>query len=137
MLHVFAITYDMKGDVCCLFGTSLQSAAAALLDHLVEAHPQEDWSDEVWTSEAIAADVDAAIFEVERRIGYEVRHLTVDLGEALAHEHEGEAPAVLVIPVDAWHRMHESLELDSISAAATPDVREQMVRDLESIIELS
>jgi hypothetical protein len=133
MLHVFTITYDMKGDVGYLFGTSLRGAAVALLDCLIETWPEEDWSDEQFTAEAIEADVRAASIAVERKIGYPVRHLTFDLAEALAHEHDGEAPAVLVVPPDAWERLHQSLQLDADSSAATADLRRQMRRDLGSI----
>jgi hypothetical protein len=136
-LHVFTITYDaLVGDVGHVFGTSLKHAAVALLDHLVEHYPEYDWSDERLTAQAIEADVESAITAIEQRIGYDVRHRTFDLGEALTHEHDGEAPAVLVVPMDAWERLHRSLQLDSISTAATPDLREQVRRDLESIIEM-
>jgi hypothetical protein len=133
MLHAFTITYDMKGDVGYLFGTSLRGAAVALLDHLVETWPGEDWSDEQFTAEAIEADVRSATIAVEQRIGYPVRHVTFDLAQALAHEHDGEAPALLIVPSDAWERLHQSLQLDADSSAATPDLRRQMRRDLRSI----
>jgi hypothetical protein len=137
MLHAFTINYDaLVGDVGYLFGTSLRSAAVALLDHLVETYPEHDWSDERLTAQAVEADVESAILAIERRIGYDVRHLTFDLGEVLTHEHDGEAPAVLVVPMDAWERLHRSLQLDSVSAAAMPHLREQVRRDLESIIEM-
>lgn len=133
MLHAFTIIYDMEGDVGHLFGTSLRGAAVALLDHLVETWPEEDWSDEQFTAEAIEANVRSATIAVEQRIGYPVRHLTFDLAEALAHEHDGEAPAVLAVPSGAWERLHQSLQLDANSSAATADLRRQMRRDLRSI----
>ena len=137
MLHIFTITHESnEGDAARVFGTSLRLAAVALLDHLVETHPEEDWSDERLTADAVAADVPSALVEIQQRIGYEVHHLTVDIAEALAHEHDGEAPTVLVLPSDAWERLHQSLQLDSISTAATPDLREQMRRDIESIVQM-
>ena len=87
-----------------------------------------------------AARIDAVIEVFERGgapVGRRIHHVTINLAEALAHEHEGEAPAVLIIPAEAWGRVQESLELDSISTAATPDVRDQLASDLEAVVDLS
>lgn len=83
-------------------GTSLGSAAAELLRHLVATWPDEDWSN----------DADVAIERLNRdldTVSRRVHHLMLDLEEALAHEHDGENPMIGIVPASAYRDLQASL----------------------------
>ena len=102
-LHVLLLDHGTGVEDCTtVVGTTAESAAAELHRHLLRRWPNMTWD----------GDPQEAIQRIARDgepLGMRVRHLTLDLERALAHEHDGEDPTISIIPASAFRELQASL----------------------------